>query len=156
CINYNLKLCSGPCAGKITESDYNSLTNQATLYLRGKFKEIIKLIRDNMKEAANDMRFEEAALYRNQLSFLQMHIDEKGLIDTNTKDIDILGIYNEGRSTSIVVLYYRNGSVMDKSEFFFENSFGDENQILEEFIYRFYSDKNTYPRAICISAKIEN
>ncbi len=45
---------------------------------------------------------------------------------------------------------------MDKSEFFFENSFGDENQILEEFIYRFYSDKNTYPRAICISAKIEN
>ncbi len=156
CINYNLKLCSGPCAGKISQGEYQSLSNQARLYLRGKFNEIIKLIQNNMKQAAEDMRFEEAALYRNQLSFLKMHIEQKGLIDSNTKDIDVLGIYNEGRGASIVVLYYRNGSVMDKSEFFFENSFGDKDQILEEFIYRYYSDRNNYPREICIGTELEN
>ena len=156
CINYNLKLCSGPCAGKISESEYQSLSNQARLYLRGKFNEIVKLIQNNMKQAAEDMRFEEAVLYRNQLSFIKMHIDQKGLIDSNTKDIDVLGIYNEGRGASIVVLYYRNGSVMDKSEFFFENSFGDKDQILEEFIYRYYSDRNNYPKEICIGIELEN
>lgn len=156
CINYNMKLCSGPCAKKISDSEYNSLADQAKLYLTGRFKEIIKLIENNMKSSAEELRFEEAMFYRNQLSFLKMHIDKKGLIDSKTKDIDILGIYHEGYSAAIVVLYFRNGSIMDKSEYFFENSFGDNSQILEEFIYRYYSGSKSFPKEICTSIKLDN
>lgn len=156
CINYNLKLCAGPCANKISESEYRSLTDQAALYLKGRFKEIIKLIEINMKDAADELRFEEAALYRNQLEFLRMHIDQKGLIDSKTKDIDVLGIYTEGSSAAVVILFYRNGSVMDKAEYYFENSFGDNSQILEEFIYRHYSGVNNYPKEICTEVILQN
>lgn len=156
CINYNMKLCAGPCAKKVSDNDYLSLAMQAKLYLRGKFKEILKLIENSMKNAAADLRFEEAAIYRNQLSFLKMHIDQKGLIDSKTKDIDVIGIYREGYSTSIVVLYFRNGSIMDKSDHFFENSFGDSAQILEEFIYRYYLGSKSYPKEICINLKLNN
>ncbi|NIP30731.1 MAG: excinuclease ABC subunit C, partial [Candidatus Dadabacteria bacterium] len=156
CINYNMNLCSGPCANKISQNDYNLLTEQARLYLTGKFKEIIKLIKNNMKLAAKDLRFEEAAFYRNQLSFLNMHIDQKGLIDSKTKDIDALGIFSEDRSVSIVILYFRNGAVTDKSEYYFENSFGDDGQILEEFIYRYYSGSGNYPKEICVNTRLEN
>jgi len=140
----------------VSDNDYLSLAMQAKLYLRGKFKEIIKLIENSMKNAAADLRFEEAAFYRNQLSFLKMHIDQKGLIDSKTKDIDVIGIYREGYSTSIVVLYFRNGSIMDKSEYFFENSFGDSTQILEEFIYRYYLGSKSYPNEVCINLKLNN
>jgi len=156
CINYNMKLCAGPCAKKISDNEYISLAKQAKLYLKGKFKEIIRLIENNMKNAAKELMFEEAAFYRNQLSFLKMHIDQKGLIDSKTKEIDVIGIYREGYFCSIVVLYYRNGSIMDKSEYFFENSFGDESQIIEEFIYRYYFTSNKYPKEICISLKLDN
>ena len=69
CINYNMKLCAGPCAKKVSDNDYLSLAMQAKLYLRGKFKEILKLIENSMKNAAVDLRFEGSGFLQKPVKF---------------------------------------------------------------------------------------
>lgn len=156
CINYNMKLCSGPCASKVSLDEYQSIVRQARFYLKGKFREIIKILERSMKNASDETRFEEAATYRNQLRFLKMHIDERGLINSSVKDRDIIGLDNHSSACSIVILFYRNGSIVDKTEFFFTQLLGNSEQILEEFLLRYYSFTNTFPKEINIPYKLKN
>jgi len=156
CINYNMKLCSGPCAKRITAEDYKSIVDRFELYTRGKFTEIIKILRENMREASRDLKFEDAAMLRDQLEFLNMHLDHRGLVNSLRKSRDILGIYSESGATSIVILFYRNGSIIDKSEYYFDNVVGDQVQLLEEFIISYYSSSQNFPIEINLPFKLSD
>jgi excinuclease ABC subunit C len=59
-----MKLCSGPCAGKVTEVQYSNVVEHAKLFLKGRMKEMIALLRKSMYAASDEMRFEDAAHYR--------------------------------------------------------------------------------------------
>lgn len=156
CINYNMKLCSGPCAKRISAEEYNKIVNRFELYSMGKFKEIINILRENMHTASRELKFEDAAMLRDQLEFLNMHLDQKGLVNSLKESRDIFGIYNESGSTSIVILYYRNGSIIDKSEYFFDNVIGDQMQLMEEFIISYYSSSQNFPVEINLPFKLSD
>ena len=79
CIFYDIKLCPGPCAGKITKTDYGKLINSLKLFLNGKQKNLITKLKSEMKSLAKDHKFEQATLIRNQLLALN-HIQDIALI----------------------------------------------------------------------------
>jgi excinuclease ABC subunit C len=155
CLNYFMKICSGPCAGKVSESEYDEIVQHAKMFLRGKIKEMLVLLRENMVRASEELRFEDAAHFRDQINFLEKHPDVQGLISSTQTDSDIVGFYRESSAVEFVVLFSRGGSVIDKSEFHFNNATWDDGETLREFLGQFYEKDRYIPNQIMIPERFE-
>lgn len=79
CFNHHLGLCPGVCAGTISQQEYGRLMRHLTLFFQGKKKQLIKILEREMKTAAKEERFEEAARLRSQV-FALGHIQDVSLI----------------------------------------------------------------------------
>lgn len=155
CLNYYMKICSGPCAGKVSESEYEEIVEHTKMFLRGKIKEMLGLLRENMIRASEELRFEDAAHFRDQINFLERHPDVQGLVATTQTDDDIVGFYRESNVVEFVVLFSRGGSIIDKSEFYFNNASWEDGETLREFLGRFYENDRYIPNRIVIPVKFE-
>lgn len=155
CLNYYMKLCLGPCAGKIDENRYREVVKQADMFLKGEKKKIIKLIRQNMERASEEMRYEDAAHYRDQIRLIEKNLDVKRLISASLTDKDIVGFYREGKNVEFVVLFSRGGAIIDKAEYSFDNAVGGDKEVLYEFLRQFYSDGRFIPNEILIPLRFD-
>ena len=156
CLNYNLKICSGPCANKINEEDYESIVNQARSFLTGNKRQLLKILRDNMRKASQEMRYEDAAYQRDQIFLLEKNIEVDKRINSDRKDKDIIGFNNDNGLYEFVVLFFRGGSVVDNAEFSIKNISENDAQVLREFVGRFYQNGRYIPSEIIIQQKIED
>jgi excinuclease ABC subunit C len=155
CLNYFMKICSGPCAGKVSESDYDEIVRHAKMFLRGKIKEMLGVLRENMGRASEELRFEDAAHFRDQINFLETHPDVQGLISTTQTDSDIVGFYRESNAVEFVVLFSRGGTIIDKSEFYFNNATWEDGETLREFLGQFYEKERYIPKQIVVPERFE-
>ncbi|HEX3036341.1 MAG TPA: excinuclease ABC subunit UvrC [Thermodesulfobacteriota bacterium] len=155
CLNYHMKLCSGPCAGKVDEVKYNETVEGAKMFLKGEVRGIIKLLRKNMDRASRELRYEDAAHYRDQIKFLEKNLDVERLISASLTDKDIAGFHREGQSVEFVVLFSRGGAIIDKAEYSFDNAILEDEEILREFLGQFYNDSRFIPNEILIPSSFE-
>jgi len=155
CLNYFMKLCAGPCAGKVSEGEYGEVVEHAKMFLKGRIREMLKLLKESMNQASEELRFEDAAHYRDQICFLQQHPDVQGLISATRTDMDIVGYYREAQSVDFVVLFSRGGNIIDKSEFNFDNASWEDNEVLRQFLTQFYGVDRFIPKEILIPVGFE-
>ena len=155
CLSYYMGLCLGPCADKVGEEGYGEVVEQARMFLRGEKKQIIDLLKKNMNKASEEMRYEDAAHYRDQIRLLEKNIDDQMFITPDTKDRDIVGFYREGRHAEFSVLFSRGGSLVDKAEYSFNNATGAEGELLAEFLSQFYGGSRFIPGEIIIPFGVE-
>lgn len=150
CLNYHMKLCLGPCAGKVNENKYREVVKQVDMFLKGETKKIIKLLGQSMDRASEEMRYEDAAHYRDQIKLLEKNLDVKRLVVASLTDKDILGFYREGKNVEFVILFSRGGAIIDKAEYSFDNAIVEDKEILYEFLQQFYGDSRFIPNEILI------
>jgi excinuclease ABC subunit C len=155
CLNYYMKLCLGPCAGKVKEDRYREVVEQTRMFLKGKRKEIISMLRRNMNRASEEMRYEDAALYRDQIRLLEKNLDVEGLISATLKDKDVVGFHREGERMEFVVLFSRGGAIIDKAEYPLDNVKWEDEEILMEFLERFYGNGRPIPDEILVPIRFE-
>ncbi len=125
------------------------------MFLRGEKKQIIELLKKNMSKASEEMRYEDAAHYRDQVRLLEKNIDDQMFITPGTKDRDIIGFYREGQHAEFSVLFSRGGSLVDKAEYSFKNATGAEGELLAEFLSQFYGGNRFIPGEIVIPFDVE-
>ncbi|NIS75054.1 MAG: excinuclease ABC subunit UvrC [Deltaproteobacteria bacterium] len=155
CLSYYMGLCLGPCADKVGEEGYGEVVEQVKMFLRGEKKQIIELLKKNMSKASEEMRYEDAAHYRDQVRLLEKNIDDQMFITPGTKDRDIIGFYREGQHAEFSVLFSRGGSLVDKAEYSFKNATGAEGELLAEFLSQFYGGNRFIPGEIVIPFDVE-
>lgn len=155
CLNYHMKLCLGPCAGMVDKKKYLEVVDQTKMFLKGERREIINLLRKNMGRASEEMRYEDAALYRDQIKLLEKHIGTPLHISGSLLDKDIVGCYREGQSVEFVVLFSRGGAIIDKADFSFERAAGEDDEIVREFLGQFYGPDRFMPKEIIIPIRFE-
>jgi len=155
CLSYYMGQCLGPCAGKAGEEEYRDVADRAKMFLRGEKKRIIELLKDNMEKASAEMRYEDAAHYRDQVKLLEKNLDDQMFVTPDTKDRDIVGFHREGQNIEFNVLFSRGGSLVDKAEYSFKNAAGAEEELLAEFLSQFYGGSRFIPNEIVIPAEIE-
>ena len=156
CLNYFMKLCSGPCAGKISEEDYQHLVLQATSFLRGDKKKLVRMIREMMEKAVAEGRYENAAYYRDQLTSLKENAEIDRATSSRFEDTDVVGIYRDSEHYEFMVLFSRGGSVVDKVSFSVKSVHDNEAETLREFIGRFYFSDHYVPARILLPFKIRD
>ncbi len=156
CLNYFMKLCSGPCAGKISEEEYGELVRQATSFLRGERKKLVRMIREMMKKASEEGRYENAAYYRDQLVSLRENAEIEKVTSSRFEDMDVVGFYRDSQQYEFTVLLSRGGSVVDKLDFSVRSPHGDEAECVREFLGRFYFSDHYVPKRILLPLPIRD
>ncbi|MCY3826507.1 MAG: excinuclease ABC subunit UvrC [Candidatus Dadabacteria bacterium] len=156
CLNYFMKLCSGPCAGKISEEDYGELVSQAASFLRGERKKLVRMIREMMERASEDGRYENAAYYRDQLVSLEENAEIEKVTSSRFEDMDIVGFYRDSENYEFTVLLSRGGSVVDKLDFSVKSPHGDEAECVREFLGRFYFSDRYIPKRVLLPLSIRD
>ncbi|MEK6223467.1 MAG: excinuclease ABC subunit UvrC, partial [Thermodesulfobacteriales bacterium] len=156
CLNYYMGLCLGPCAGKSGEEIYKDVVERTRMFLKGEKKQIIKLLKDSMEKASDEMRYEDAASYRDQITLLEKNLDAQMFVTPSTKDKDVVGFYREGQRVEFSILFFRGGSLVDRTTYSFKNALGEDNEILEEFLSQFYGGNRFVPKEIIVPLKVES
>jgi len=156
CLNYYMGLCLGPCAGKSGEEGYRDVVDRTRMFLKGEKKQIIKLLKDSMGKASDEMRYEDAASYRDQITLLEKNLEAQMFVTPSTKDKDVVGFYREGGRVEFSILFFRGGSLVDRTTYSFKNALGQDNEILEEFLSQFYGGNRFVPKEIIVPLKVES
>ena len=155
CLQYQIKRCTAPCVGYITEKAYRKDIDHAVLFLQGKSEQIITELVKDMERSAEKQHFEKAALYRDQIINLRK-VTEKQHISADRGDIDVIACSTQAGQACVQVFYVRNGLNLGNRSFY--PSLPEEmnaGQILTAFIPQFYL-KRDVPGEIIVSDQLQD
>jgi len=156
CLSYQIKRCSGPCCGHIEVSLYRGMMEEVVLFLEGRSKEILSRFTKRMMAAAEKLEFEEAARLRDCIESIKRTLEKQQVFASAADDRDVVGLYREGTSLAIYVLFIREGKVSGGKGFTFSNQEMPDGEIVSSFIRRFYSGGRYVPAEVIISSEIED
>jgi len=146
CLLFQIKRCSAPCVGRVSEAEYQTLVAQAKSFLSGKTSSIQKDLGAAMEKAAENLEFERAAALRDRLRGLAYIQGNDVINPASLTDADVIALHQEAGQTCIQVFFIRGGRNNGNRSFFPSHAKGEEApEILAAFIAQFYDDKPTPP-----------
>ena len=157
CLQYQIERCSGPCANLVSRQEYDQQVKNAILFLRGRSRELMNNLADNMEEASNSKEYEEAAKYRDQIKHLQQ-VQASQEIEGVRGDLDIIAVSVSSGKACVQMLFVRNGRVIGSRTFFPPLKLdADKGKVIEAFLPQFYiSGANSIPSEIILNASVGN
>ena len=151
CLQYQIKRCSGPCVGLVTETNYAAQMDQARRFLSGESAAIQRDYADRMHAAADKLEFETAAIWRNRIRALSGIQASQDINVPNLRDADIIALARSGEKSCIQTFFIRGGSNYgNRSYFMTHNTESTDAAVLTAFIGQFYDDKEP-PSEILVS-----
>jgi len=156
CLLYQIKRCSAPCVGKVTEADYAALVADACRFLEGRSTRIQAELAERMAEASRATQFERAAVYRDRIRAMTHVQGHQGVNSRITAEADVVALYREGAQACVQVFFFRSHQNWGNRAYFPRISVeATESEILEAFLGQFYAEK-TPPRMVLLSHAIDN
>ena len=141
CLQYQIKRCTAPCVGYITKDLYSDNLAMATAFLNGHSDQLLRDIESRMSKASEQLDFEKAVIYRDQLQSLRA-IQVRQRVSNKGGDADVLAVMFRENISCVVLLKIRNGQVIGSYKFFPKLSKldrdSDKQTILEAFISQYY------------------
>ena len=157
CLQLHMKKCCGVCTGVLSPESYQDIIRQCIQVLEGKSGELEEQLQDKMEQAAEEMLFEQAAVYRDRIRAIQKLRQSRIAVVTGGADTDALGYAVRGSRACIVRLSYRGGVLVDRSKILLDGlDEGDAADSLESFLQQYYTKLNWAPKTICVSHEIED
>ncbi len=155
CLLYQIKRCSAPCTHEISDAGYAELVAEAKDFLSGKSQNVKGQIAAAMNEAAEELDFERAAVYRDRLAALSHVQSHQGINPAGVEEADVFAIHHEGGISCIQVFFFRTGQNWGNRAYFPKaDPQLSAAEVLNAFLAQFYDDKPC-PRQILLSEEIE-
>ena len=156
CILYQIKRCSGPCVGHISEKEYESSVEDAIDFISGKSRRIQKNLSNEMEKASKDLDYEKAAVARDRIKALTQIQTSQKINQTNLTEADVISIYKETGKTCVQVFFFRSKQNWGNQAFYPKHDPDDKlEDILSSFISQFYENK-TIPRLILTNYEVQD
>ena len=137
CLQYQIKRCRAPCVGLVSPESYAEDVSNTVRFLEGKNAEVQGQLIARMEEAAGQLNFETAAIYRDQLAALKQ-VQAQQAVYCEQGEADIFALAMQAGVTCVVMLMVRGGRVLGSKSFFPESPEADPADILEDFLATFY------------------
>ena len=154
CLLYQIKRCSAPCVGRISEEDYDELVDDAKAFLAGKSTGVQARLSKLMAEAAEKQDFELAAVYRDRLRALTYIQGSQTVHAEGLGDADVFALACKGGTVSIQAFFIRGGQNWGHRAFFpAHTSDVPETDVLSSFLVQFYEDMPP-PRRILVDREL--
>ena len=156
CLLYQIKRCSGPCVGHISEDDYAASVADAVRFLKGDSTELQANLADQMAEASKDMEFERAAALRDRIRALTNVQSTQGINPRGVREADVIALHMEGGQACVQVFFIRANQNWGNKDYYPRVGPDiEEPEVLEAFLGQFYDTKDV-PRQIILSHPVEN
>jgi excinuclease ABC subunit C len=157
CLNYHIGLCSGPCIGNISESEYKKNVEDIRNFLKGKNRSIVNELKKRMEECSGKLKFEEAEELRKKINGIEKIVEEQKIVFDSAYALDFIAVKKERRIASISLFMYRSGTLALVNNFILENrGLLKDNQPIPLFINQYYENINSIPSKIYTSVSIKD
>jgi excinuclease ABC subunit C len=146
CLQFQIKRCSAPCVGRISDADYAVLVDQARAFLTGRSRDINAELAAEMMAASDRLEFESAAEIRNRIRALAQIQAHQEINVEGIGDADIVALHQEGGTTGIQVFFFRGGQNWGNRVYFPSHDKGLETaEVMGAFLGQFYDNKPPPP-----------
>lgn len=151
CINHGIGRCLAPCLGLVTKEEYGEVVKELVMFLRGRRKHLVARLEKRMMEASRATRFEEAARLRDRLREMRLFFEKQSVYGQSLRSADIIGLAAGRTGWAVYVMFVRHGSLVGGQTSFLHTGYQTcENDVLEEFIERFYSSREDIPAELVL------
>ncbi|TJZ93382.1 excinuclease ABC subunit UvrC [Paracoccus gahaiensis] len=151
CLLFQIKRCSAPCVGRITEPDYNALVSDAERFLQGKTTTIQSDLAAEMAKAAEQMEYERAAALRDRIKALTAVQSVQAINPKGVAEADIVALHMEGGQACVQVFFIRGNQSWGNRDFYPRLGGAESpDEVMQAFLVQFYDDKPP-PRQILLS-----
>lgn len=156
CLYYDIKLCSGPCIGAVKQQQYRQMIDDLCAFLDGHTEPIVARLRAEMQQAAEELRFEQAAALRDRLQAIDRVVEKQKVISTEQMDSDVIAIARNNGEACVQIFFIRAGKLLGREYFILEGT-EDENdsEIIAQFIKQFYAEAARLPCEVLLPQEVE-
>lgn len=163
CLYYHMKQCTAPCQGNVSEEVYKQNIGRVLHFLNGNFQETIDQLTEKMMAASEDMRFEDAAGYRDLINSIRRIGERQKITTYGEEDRDIIAVAMDEsedlreQDAVVQVFFMRGGRLIGRDHFFLRVARGDTKaQVLSSFLKQFYAGTPFIPAEIMMQTEIED
>lgn len=144
CLYYHLGQCIGPCDHEIPKEEYDAQIDKIKRFLNGDVKEIKKTLKSKMIQAADELAFERAAEYRNQIQYIETTVERQNIITNDFTTRDVFSYYMNKGWISIQVFFIRQATLIKREATIFP-CYDTPQEELASYIVQFYQQENHLP-----------
>ncbi len=156
CLYYDIKLCAGPCIGRVDQAGYRQMIDDLCQFLDGRTEPIVARLRQEMEQAAEELRFERAAAIRDQISAIDRVVEKQKVISNEQIDSDVIAMARANGEACVQIFFIRNGKMIGREYFILEGTEDEpDSEIIAEFVKQFYSEAASIPNEVLLPQEVE-
>jgi excinuclease ABC subunit C len=156
CLEYQIKRCLGPCVLPVDRDEYQRHLEAAIMLLEGRDLELLKTMRERMKDYAERLEFEEAAKLRDRVRAIEKTVEKQTVLHHWGIDQDVFGLYREGGFIEAIVLMVRRGKLTSTQSWSFEDLEFSDQDVLADLLTQFYSGGRYLPDEVLVPVELED
>ena len=156
CLEYHIHNCEAPCIGKQTYEDYQNNIAQAHEILKGHTRAVQKLLYDEMQKAAEELRFEEAEVYKTRYLALETYAGKSEVVSHTIDDVDVFSITDDEKVAYVNYMHVTNGSINAAFTYEFKKKLEEsEGEILSLGIIQIREQVKSHSKEIIVPFELE-
>lgn len=153
CVHHQIGKCLAPCAGKVSEEDYQAILKRVIDFLNGDSRELLAELAREMSEASARMEYEQAAVIRDKIDDIRRLMEEQHAIQTRDVEQDVLAVAQDGQDAMVQLTHIRAGRMEGGRSFLMENCGTETPQaVLAGFLTQYYDDAHLIPRNVLVQS----
>jgi len=151
CVQFQIHRCMAPCSAEIDKAAYQDVVGQVRLFIEGKNRDLLDILKQRMEEASENLDYERAAELRDRIAKIEGAFEKQKIISPGFEDQDVIGMASEGGNADIQVLFIRNGMLLGRKDFLIADvhGMGDED-VLADFLHQFYAKEMIVPAEVLL------
>jgi excinuclease ABC subunit C len=157
CLYYDIKLCTAPCIGAISQEGYRQMISDLMSFLEGHSETIVERLQNEMDKAAEELRFEKAAALRDQMKAISTIIErQKVVFASDYKDSDVIAMARADGEACVQIFFIRGGKLIGREYFILEGTEDTADaEVMSGFVQQFYTEAASVPEQLMLPGKIE-
>ena len=151
CVQHQIGRCMAPCSGEVDTAGYRDMVQQVQLFIEGKNRDLIELLKRRMEASSERMEYERAAELRDRIAKIEGAFEKQKVISPNFEDQDVIGMVSQGGHADVQVLFIRNGMLIGRKDFFLSDVRGMQPvDVLLDFLHQFYAKEMLVPAEVLL------
>ena len=151
CVQHQIGRCVAPCSGEVDREVYRDMVAQVRLFIEGKNRDLVDLLKKRMDEASENMDYERAAELRDRIARIEGAFEKQKIISPGFENQDVIGIATEGGHSDVQVLFIRNGMLLGRKDFYIADVHGmSDEDVLGDFLHQFYAKEMIVPAEVLL------
>jgi excinuclease ABC subunit C len=156
CLYHDIKLCLAPCIGEVNQDQYRRMIDDFCNFLMGRTEPVVTRLQTEMERASEELRFEKAAVIRDQLRAVENVVARQRVISSDYIDSDVIAMARSKGEACVQVFFIRGGKLIGREYFLLEGTEETpDSSVIAEFIKQFYDQSPNVPEQVLLPHDVE-